>query len=287
MNKKCNTVSLCKEEKIIFLKKGEYKIMECKTCGHRFTEVHDIENHVNEVYSDDYFFAGKQGYPNYLDEKDILFNYGINYSKLVSKYTKAGRVLDVGCAAGFILKGFQQSGWNCHGLEPNDRMAEYGRNKLNLNISTGNLETFQTTQEFDLVNLVQVIGHFVDPDKALQNISKLLAANGLVLVESWDMKSNMAKIMGKHWHEYSPPSVINWYSDATLTDFFNYHGFGLIAKGRPSKKISVKHGLSLFEESTPKFIFKKELMIFFSRILGKLKIYYPPFDVKWYLFKKL
>src|SRR5665647_866341 len=164
MKKKCEITSLCKEKKTLVLVKNGYEILECNICGHRFSKVLDTEDHVRKVYSDDYFFAGKQGYPNYFDEKTILLKYGINYAKIISSYTSTGKVLDVGCAAGFILKGFEQSGWNCQGLEPNEKMATYGRDELNLDITTGVLETFKTNNRFDLISMIQVIGHFVELD---------------------------------------------------------------------------------------------------------------------------
>ena len=277
----------CKEERNIIFEKNGFLIKECKVCGHRFTEIHEVKNHINNVYSDDYFLAGKQGYPNYLNEKDILIESGIKYAKLLSKYTSPGKVLDVGCAAGFILKGFEHSGWECYGFEPNDTMASFGRNELNLDIVTGNLESFETTQQFHLINMIQVIGHFINLDEVFKNLSLLLTQNGLVLVESWDMGSGYAKLMGKHWHEYSPPSVINWFSDKTLTQLFNQYKFELVAKGHPSKKISIKHGLSLLDEVTPAFVFKNKLMKFFNSGIGKYNIIYPPVDIKWYLFKKV
>ena len=287
MRKACDSFINCNEKKVVLFEKNEYSIMDCIKCGHRSAKIYKAENHIEQVFSDDYFFAGKQGYPNYLHQKDILFKYGIKYAKIISKYATPGKMLDVGSAAGFILKGFEQSGWICHGLEPNYSMASYGRNELKLDITTGNLESFKTTQRFNLVNMIQVIGHFVDLDKALQNVSHLLNKNGLVLIESWDMKSIIARIMGKHWHEYCPPSVINWFSDETLTQLLNYYGFRLITQGRPSKKINIKHGLSVFDENTSRFIFKKQIIKFLSRTIGKFNINYPLFDLKWYLFKKL
>ena len=286
MRRKCETFLNCKKEKTIYLEKNEFQIKECKTCRHRFAEIHEATTHIQNIYSDDYFQAGKQGYPNYLDEKDILIKSGKKYAKIVSKYSNPGRVMDVGCAAGFILKGFEQSGWECYGLEPNDTMATFGRNQLNLNIKTGNLESFHTEHQFDLITMIQVIGHFIDVDVALKNVSNLLLGKGLVLLESWDMNSFLARLMGKHWHEYSPPSVINWFSDETLAQVFNQYGFELIAKGRPSKKISIKHGLSLFNETVPKFILKKDIIEFLMSAIGKYKINYPPLDLKWYLFKR-
>ena len=130
--------------------------MQCNKCGHRNTQVQHAEKHL-EVFSDDYFFGGKDGYPNYIIEKDLLYKSGINYAKILAKYMKPGEVLDVGCAAGFILKGLESQGWRCHGVEPNETMASYGRNELNLEIQTGGLEDYKSNIEFDLVNIIPVI----------------------------------------------------------------------------------------------------------------------------------
>jgi len=286
MEKTCPSFKTCSEQRKVLFVKNDYEIRECMHCGHRYCEINNPEKHVEKVYGDDYFFEGKQGYPNYLDEKDILLEYGIKYAKLLSGYSKPGKLLDVGSAAGFILKGFEKAGWECHGLEPNDTMAGYGRKELGLDITTGDLESFKTNEKFDLVNLIQVIGHFTDLDKAILNISSLIKANGLVLIESWDRSSWPARLMGKNWHEYSPPSVINWFNDKTLTQLFNYYGFEWVDRGRPSKKINIKHGLSLFDETMPSFFFKKKMLNFFEKTIGKYNVPYPPFDVKWYIFKK-
>ncbi|MEO6489283.1 MAG: class I SAM-dependent methyltransferase [Ferruginibacter sp.] len=283
----CESFMSCNEEKKLLLVKKGYPIKECTKCGHRFTELKNVENHLAEVYSDEYFFEGKDGYPNYMKEKDLLYQSGINYARVLSKYTKPGDVLDVGCAAGFILKGLETAGWRCHGVEPNESMAAYGRNELKLDIRTSGLEEYQANKQFDLINMIQVIGSLYDLDKALETVSKLTKKSGLVMVESWDMNSFAARMLGQYWHEYCPPSVITWFSDKTLTQLFKQYGFELVDIGRPVKKININHGISLIDESFPKFIFKKPILNFFSRFIGRYNVRYPAVDLKWYLFKKL
>jgi SAM-dependent methyltransferase len=286
MQKTCISYISCEEgKKLLFEKKG-YPILECKQCGHRFIEIPDHEDHLSTVYSDEYFFEGKDGYPNYLNKKDLLCEQGLRYARLIAKYTKPGKVLDVGCAAGFILKGFEQSGWDCHGVEPNETMAAYGREKLNLDIKTGSIEAFETSKEFDLINLIQVIGHVYDLDRTMQNVTRLLKPDGLVLVESWNMKSFVARMLGKAWHEYSPPSIVHWYSDKTLALLFEYYGFELIAKGYPVKKINADHAFSFLGGKTSNIIFSK-MISSLNKFMKKLTLIYPLLDVKWYVFRKI
>ena len=287
MNRICSSFKPSNKTDIIpYMNKDGYVIFECKNCGHRFLKIEDLENHTNHVYSDEYFFEGGHGYPNYLEQKDILVQYGINYSNLLKKYCEVGSVLDVGCAAGFILKGYESVGWKCFGIDPNDTMIQYGKNVLKLNLKKGDLESFESAERFDLISLIQVIGHLHDLDKSLESIRNLTVENGHVIVESWDMDSMNAKILGKYWHEYSPPSVVSWFSDSTLTRLFSNYGFKLIAKGRPSKKIKINHGIALFKKNTPNFFLKDKTLKFLDEKLGKFTLPYPPLDLKWYLFKK-
>jgi len=287
MQKDCSSILQCSAEKVLLFSKNGYSINECKKCGHRFTQSQNVKNHLESVYSDSYFYEGKAGYPNYLNEKELLQKAGRKYATIISKYTEVGKVIDIGCAAGFILKGFEDKGWQCSGIEPNESMASYGRNQLKLNIITGGIESYQPVEKYDLVTLIEVIGAFYDLDKAMVNISKLLNKNGLVLVESMDMNSIVARIFGKGWHEYCPPSVLHWFSDKTLNQLFEFYGFELISKGYPVKRIKINHAISILEENLPNKYIIRWFLKKFSQFLGKLTILYPPFDMKWYIYKKV
>ncbi|MGN6803463.1 MAG: class I SAM-dependent methyltransferase [Ginsengibacter sp.] len=283
----CLKINMCNEKKIVLFEKNNYDIYECSKCHLRISKLKEINNHLATVYSDDYFFAGGVGYPNYLEEKNELYNSGIRYAGIMSKYLAPGKVLDVGCAAGFYLKGFEKSGWECMGVEPNETIASYGRNELNLHIVSGDLESFQSDEKFDLINLIEVIGSFHDLNKAMEKVQQLLKTGGFVLVESWDHRSRIAQLFGKHWHEYCPPSVINWFSDKTLKELFEAYGFDLIYKGRPSKKIKGSHALEIVSKNTPHFVFKEKIFKFLNFTIGKITLAYPPLDLKYYIFKKM
>jgi 2-polyprenyl-3-methyl-5-hydroxy-6-metoxy-1,4-benzoquinol methylase len=285
--KTCNSIAECQEEKNkIFIVNG-HKILECIKCEHRFTCTQNIEAHLKNVYSDKYFFGGKDGYTNYLEREKILVRQGIRYANIISKYVDVpGTVLVVGCASGFVLKGFNESGWSCNGIDPNLTMVNYGVKELGLNLEIGNLESFKSNKKYDLITLIQVVGHFHDIDKAIKNAYKLLNPNGLILVESWNYNSIFTKVLGKYWHEYNPPSVIHWFSHKTLINFFNFYNFKLVKAGLPLKQIKLNHAVSLIGTKVPKSRFMKKLSRVVDKALGKLTIIYPPIDIKWYLFQK-
>jgi 2-polyprenyl-3-methyl-5-hydroxy-6-metoxy-1,4-benzoquinol methylase len=157
----------------------------------------------------------------------------------------AGTLVDVGAAAGFIMKGFENRGWKVTGVEPNSTMALYGKEKLGLDIRVSTIEDGERNMEVDLVLLIQVLAHLYNLDRSMDSIKTILKHGGYLLIETWDKDSFTARLLGKHWHEFSPPSTLNYFSKKTMDLLMEKHGFVKVASGRPGKKIHSRHAKSL------------------------------------------
>jgi len=271
------------ESRQLFEKHGCW-IRQCVSCGHQFAEVGDVTDHVERVYGDAYFQGGGAGYTDYLAEADLLRQRGHYYARKVARHRSPGRLLDIGAAAGYLLQGFIDQGWNGQGIEPNDRMADHARMQLRLDVRTGTLEQFTPDGVFDLVLMSQVIAHFVDPCKAVERARALLAAEGMLLIETWDRGSWTARFGGQNWHEYSPPSVLHWFTRSGLRAFVERYGLREIASGRPAKWISAGHARSLLQHSSGSLLGKVAGTML--RVLPeKMALPYPAEDLFWALFK--
>lgn len=181
-----------------------YLIVSCDNCEHVYLDFEPLPDHVLSVYSDDYFNGRKDGYPDYIQLESLLVRRGHYYSNIIGQFTNPGSMIDVGCASGFIMKGFKDNGWEVKGIEPNINMAKYGRSKFDFDISETVFELYQGQNTFDLITMIQVIAHFYDVRRCLKKAYRLLKPNGLLLIETWNKDSFTAKIMGNAWHEYSP-----------------------------------------------------------------------------------
>ena len=264
----------------VFRKYG-YTILECD-CGHRFADLKCAAEHVDRVYADEYFNAGGAGYPDYLGEAGIIRSQGRLYGQLLGRFTRPGRVLDVGAAAGFILEGLMDSGWQGVGLEPNTTMVAAAQRR-GVDVRAGTLESLHEEQRFDVVTFIQVIAHFYDLDRALSAAAEATSDQGYWLIESWNKDSWMARLQGSHWHEYSPPSVLNYFSLETLVKIMARFGFTPIAHGRPPKKISGAHVRSLIQHSTGPRVLKSLATI----VRPTWTLPYPSLDLFWVLLKRL
>ncbi len=274
---------LCKADSKRVFEVKNYWIRDCAACGHRFTELTDDEGHVEKIYDDSYFDGGGAGYADYLREADILRQRGKWYGRLLAKYVRKGKVLDIGAAAGFVLKGLVDSGWKGVGVEPNASMAEYGRRNLDLEMHRSSVENYHSDEQFDMVTMIQVMAHFVKPKDVFGHVSGVVKENGHLLVETWNRKSLSEKIFGTKWHEYSPPSVLHFFTGERIDELAQEHGFERVATGRPSKWISGAHAKSLI-----KFRLGKTLLLgaLVSLIPDRISIPYPSEDLFWVLYRK-
>jgi hypothetical protein len=257
-------------------------IRECPACRHRFAEWKPPPDHVSTVYTDDYFFGGGAGYPDYLSESALLREHARRYARRIAPYTKPGHLLDVGAASGFLCDGFRAEGWEVEGLEPNETMARYGRERLDLCIHTGTLESFDTLQRYDLISLIQVLGHFADPRRALEKAAGLTRDRGFWLIETWDSRSLTARVFGKHWHEYSPPGVLHYFSRHSLELLASRLGFEPVAGGHPGKRISWGHARSLIDHQLHWPWLHRLSGLLPDRVVFR----YPSEDLLWMLFRK-
>lgn len=197
-----------------------------------------------------------------------------------------GTVLDVGSAAGFILKGLVDCGWQGRGIEPNPYMADYARTRLGLNVDVGTLEQLQTGQRYDLVNMIQVLGHFFNLEQALQVASDHTKVGGFWLMETSNRESITSRILGNNWHMYSPPSVLHWFTPSTLRQLVAEFGFREVTRGKPEKWIMASHAKSVLGYKLQGSPVGKIIARMLNIIPDHLSLPYPAEDLFWILFQK-
>lgn len=282
--------------KRVFQKLG-YWICECRPCRHRVAEYAPSDRHVEQTFGLEYFSGGRDGYRDYLSESERLIQRGEAYADLVepiiqretsgaSSEVPLRRILDVGAAAGFLLEGFHRKGWNGRGLEPCAAMADHANEHWKLPVAHGSLEELQSDESFDLVTMIQVVAHFRDLRKAFAQAAAHTANGGFWLIETWDYRSLSARAFGRHWHEYSPPTALQWFSRHSLARLAAQSGMQRIAQGRLAKRIQAGHAKSLLTHlATESWVARPAAQI--ARVIPDRWILpYPSEDLFWMVFRK-
>ena len=157
---KCN---LCnKDDTRLVFKLCGYNIVKCKNCGLVYVNPRLKEKALHKIYNKDYYqnkeFKNSKtqklfGYNLYIQDKEDIINTFKRRLRIIEKYKKGKKLLDVGCATGFFLDMAGSKGWKVYGTDVSKFACDYARKELPVkNIFHGNLKDAKFKDEmFDVV----------------------------------------------------------------------------------------------------------------------------------------
>ncbi len=263
-----------------------YRLFACASCDFAFVDPATAAAfNSTSMFNDDYFCGGGAGYTNYIAEGDLLEAHGRRYGAILAK-AGVSSVLDVGAAAGFVLRGMQQTGATGVGIEPNASMAAFAVEELGLDVQATTLERFSASRRFDAVAMLQVVDHLEDLRLSFSKVDALAKPDGWCLIEFGNRASVTARLLGPAWHEYAPPSVQRVFSMRALRRILGDYGFRLHSWGHPEKYVRADHALSLLRYKSGKWLGEQVIDRLAHVIPDNAKLRYPGDDITWALFSR-
>ena len=223
----CNLCGSDDTELLFF--KWSFNIVQCRKCGLVYVNPRRTLQTLKSHYTEEFFTSCEnRGYEDYIGiEKQIKIKFKIKL-KRVEKFKRDGRLLDVGCAAGFFLDVAKASGWEVCGVELSDFASNYARKK-GLNVFTGDLtDTDFPDEYFDVVTMWDVIANLTDPYSNLKDVHRILKKGGLVVISTGNINSIFAKFQGINWEILTPTGHNYYFSPMTLSKMLNATGFKIV-----------------------------------------------------------
>ena len=150
---------------------------------------------------------------------------------LLARYMAPGRMLDVGCYAGFSLEVAQEFGWKATGVEAARWAVDFARARK-LDVVEGGLPELSGRPDavFDLIVLNQVIEHIVHPKECLRIIDGHLAPRGWLYLTMPFADSMAFKLLGEKWWCINSEHVV-YYTRSSIARLLNEAGFEIVALG--------------------------------------------------------
>jgi len=209
-----------------------YNIVRCLNCGLVYLNPRPYPGQMMKAYdSQDYYFSdGKQtemfyGYPDYTKLRKHLYFVADELMRPL-KNTIRGNLLDVGCGMGFMMKRFQELGWESHGVDVSSYATEYARSELGLKAYTGTLETLNLANDFfDTVTIILAIEHMPDPRSTLAAVNKLMKPGATIIIATHDIGGLWPRISRSKWQHIFVPEHLFFFSRKTLARLLNETGF--------------------------------------------------------------
>ncbi|MBI4834625.1 MAG: class I SAM-dependent methyltransferase [Planctomycetes bacterium] len=215
---------------------SDLKVVRCLKCGLVYTNPRLSDDERARLYSEDYF--RNQSSPDvpsfdYIQNKELFYADAQRRLRGIMKFKRSGKILEIGCATGGFLDVAREYGWEPYGVEISPWASDYARNKLGLNVVTGNLEDASFPDSFfDVIAMYHVLEHLPLPKQAIQKAARLLKADGLLVITVPDINSGNARRMKERWVNLVPKIHLYHFSKETLTKLLSENGFGIIKSVR-------------------------------------------------------
>lgn len=211
----CNACG-AKAARELFQRDG-FHIVECTSCGLVYVGENLATIDFTSLYDESYYTGGQDGvFADYVGQAPARRASARRRLFTLRQRVPGGRLLDVGCAAGFFLAE-ARAHYRVRGVELSDYSSRFAREQFGLDVFSGTLhEATFAAGSFDLVTLWDVIEHVPDPAAVLAEVARVLAPGGRVVLTTGDIGSTYAQQRGVQWHLMTPPWHLYFFSRATL-----------------------------------------------------------------------
>lgn len=224
-----------------------FTLARCQNC--RLLRLHPLPNEATlaAAYSADYAPHARPGLSG--RAKSVLERRAV---RALSEYLQAPRrVLDVGCAAGNLLAEVRRAGNpNVCGVETSAEAVGRARRR-GLNVFHGELQDAGFgAGSFDTVVLSHTLEHVGDPRRFMDEVWRILAPGGAVLLWLPNADSVEARLFGRYWIGYDAPRHLTTFSVGTLGRLLATTGFRIDSVTHEAVGIEWAWGLRLLARDT-------------------------------------
>lgn len=219
-------------------------VYRCVDCGLAWVKSPYEWSRILHAYGD----GEDQAYAREEAARRRTFRRGLEW---VQQAVPGGRLLDVGAATGFLLVEARDLGYDAIGIEPSRWAAEEARRRFGVEVRVGSLEQAGfAAASFDVVTMVDVLEHLVDPFAATREVARILRPGGVFYVVTPDIGGLPARLLGRRWWGFEPWHL--WFfGQRSLANALRGNGFADLTMRSYRRVFSLDYWLEKGEGMAP------------------------------------
>jgi len=203
----------------------KYTLYFCKDCKSYFFDKNEYDVDLKEFYNDENrAWNNKFSYSEYWSGQVKRIN------KLLINKNRRLNILDVGCRTGDFLLHWDKKKNNLYGVELNKNNADIVMER-GINVYNDFIENIDFEIQFDVITCYALLEHIANPKILLDKITEILKTNGILVIMIPAIESKLRKKLDKkniHWHMYSPPEHLSYYSKGFLDNYMKKRNINLV-----------------------------------------------------------
>lgn len=255
---KNQTCIVCKsKQKYIFMYQGfhYYRCNECQLVStYPLADLQTTEKHYASKYKKGNYELLRKFAKQYLTVYEQFATILQKRLTEKNKSLKGLKVLDIGCFTGDFLRIMQKRGADVYGIELQDEAVKIANKKLQGRVSKADITTFKFSKNtYDIITLLGLVEHVPDPAALLKSSYKLLNTDGIIMIQTPNSTSLLARVMGKFWPPFSPIEHVHLFSKKSLIDALRKEGFIDITFTTHRKKLPIGYVYNMFNNFGPEF----------------------------------
>jgi SAM-dependent methyltransferase len=200
-------------------------------------KIDDLHSVYDESYfQNENFFEGNThlyGYYDYFEERFMKQSAYQSLLRNIKKYLGLfeqgkSRFLDIGCGLGYLLDVAHDEGFQVSGVEFNHVAANRLRSKYVFPVYSGDVLDFKD-EPYDVITLMDVIEHFLDPMQSLAHIKSLVKPGGLLILTTMDCDGVVSKLLGTRIEDFRRVREhVFFFTRRSIRDMLQKEGFDVI-----------------------------------------------------------
>lgn len=223
-----------------------HAIVRCSECGLVQRAVFPTPDELEALYAADYFVAaegslGAEGYLDYVADADVHRANARRRLRLLARHTTSGRLLDVGCAAGFFVDEARRLGWTARGIDVSAPMVSWGAEHLDAELAVATLVDLLPGEPEGCITMWDYLEHSIDPRSDVGAAFARLRPGGVLALSTGDAGSLLARLSLPRWHLMTPRHHNVFFSRTTIRRLLESVGFEVVSIGAPASVFPLRY----------------------------------------------